>query len=50
MENKFHFKTFIVTLLVAVVVSGLIFNAVSKKRCGVNIFGKAAGGSEEKKD
>jgi len=47
MENKFHFRTFIVTLLVAVVVSGLIFNAVSKKRCGVNIFGKASGSKTE---
>lgn len=40
MLQGFHKGTFVVTLLVAVVVAGLIFNATTKKRYNETIFGK----------
>ena len=40
MYADFHKKTFVVTLLVAIVVAGLIFNNYTKKKYGENIYGK----------
>ena len=40
MIQGFHKGTFIVTLIIAIVVAGLIFNAYTKKKYGETIYGK----------